>query len=331
MMATRDLRSLDAAEVLTLLKSPAPTVICCHARPDADCLGSGLALALWLKAMGSDAYCVCANEIPQYLRFLTKGLQESVLPESLPMGFENARVVSVDTSSPSQMDSLFDAFGDRVSLMIDHHEKGEPYADYFIAHTAACAELVYRLITASGVPMSRQMAELLYAGISSDTGCFRYSNVTPDTHFVAAELVKIGIDAASINRQLHEVRSYESLKAEKAGFERLSFFEEGRIAILTFPYELQAELGVRDEHLGTLIDVARCVSGVELAAAIRGTKDGRYRVSLRASIDVDVAAVAAQFGGGGHPRAAGVTVDADSIDGASALILSALKTALLQK
>ncbi len=327
-MATRELRALTVDEVLALLKKPAPTVICCHARPDADCLGSGLALALWLKAMGSDAYCVCADEIPQYLRFLTKDLQESVLPESLPGEFENARVVSVDTSSPSQMDRLFEMFGDRVSVMIDHHEKGEPYADHFIEHTAACAELVWRLITASGVPMSRQMATLLYAGLSSDTGCFRYSNVKGSTHLTAAALVETGIDAADINRQLHEVRQYESLKAEKAGFERLSFYEGGRIAILTFPYALQAELGVRDEHLGTLIDVARCVSGVVLSAAIRGTRDGRFRVSLRASADIDVAAVAARFGGGGHVRAAGVTLDAGCMDEAREMILSALKAAL---
>ena len=205
-MTTRELRALGLGEVLTLLSEPAPTVICCHARPDADCLGSAFALSLWLSAAGSPAHVVCAHEIPERLRFLVGDLQESILPEAVPAAFADARVVSVDTSSPSQMDKLFPIYGERVALMIDHHAKGEPYADYLIRHTAACAEIVQDLIAASGLSVPPKTAELLYAGLSSDTGCFRYSNVTRDTHLHAAALIEAGVDAAEINRQLFEVK-----------------------------------------------------------------------------------------------------------------------------
>lgn len=324
-MGKTDFRALCLNEVVEILKEPAPTLILFHARPDGDAVGSAFALSLWLGARGSRCYCVSADEVPQYLSFLTKGLQESVLPESIPSGFENARIVTVDTASPAQLGSLFDRFGDRVLLMIDHHGTGTPYADHLIdPHAAACGELVFDLIAASGTDVPREAAELLYAAISSDTGCFRYSNVNENTHLHAAALVKEGIDAARINRMLFETRSYEGLKAEKAGFERLRFYGDGKLAIITFPFALQCELGVREEHLSTLIDVARCVRGVEVAAAIRGTRDGNFRVSLRANVEIDVAQIAAGFGGGGHPRAAGATLAASSVEEAEAMVRDAV-------
>ena len=323
-MTTRDYRALDLKDALALLREPTPTLICCHARPDADCLGSAFALSLWLSAMGSPARVVCADEIPERLRFLVGDLQESILPEAIPAEFAGARVVSVDTSSPSQMDRLFPLFGNRVSLMIDHHAKGEPYADHLIAPTAACAEIVQDLIALSGADVPGKTAELLYAGISSDTGCFRYSNVTRDTHLHAAALIDTGIDAAELNRQLFEVKSAEQMRADHAGFERLSFYREGRVAIVTFPLALRAELGLADEHLGTLIDVARSVAGVQVAASLRETAEGVYRASLRANTDLDVAAVAASLGGGGHRRAAGVTIYADTMENALNKLLAAI-------
>ena len=323
-MTTREFRAFDLGEALALLSAPAPTLICCHARPDADCLGSAFALSLWLAQMGSPAHVVCADEIPERLRFLVGELQESILPENIPAEFTDARVVSVDTSAPSQMDRLFPLFGARVSLMIDHHAKGEPYADYLISHTAACAEIVQDLIALSGVDVPQRTAELLYAGISSDTGCFRYSNVTRDTHLHAAALLAADIDAAELNHQLFEVKSFAQMRANHAGFERLSFYHEGRVALITFPLALREEMGLLDEHLGTLIDVARSVAGVLVAASLREIEKGVYRASLRANADLDVAAVAATLGGGGHKRAAGVTVYADSMEEAADKLLAAI-------
>lgn len=323
-MATREYRSLDQAEALALLRVPAPTLICCHARPDADCLGSAFALSLWLSSMGSPARVVCADEIPERLRFLVGDLQESILPASIPAEFADARVISADTSAPSQMDKLFPIFGDRVSLMIDHHAKGEPYADHLIMQTAACAEIVQDLIALSGVEVPQKTAELLYAGIVSDTGCFRHSNVTRETHLHAAALVETGLDVAEMTRKLFETKSFAQMRAEHAGFERLSLYREGRVALVTFPLALREEMGLADEHLGTLIDVARTVSGVLVAASLRETEKGVYRGSLRANADLDVAAVAATFGGGGHKRAAGLTIHAEGMEEAANKLLAAI-------
>ena len=318
-------RALSFTEALDILKIQAPTLVAFHARPDADAVGSAFALARLLTALGSPAYCIAADEIPQRLRFLTDGLQDSVLLDSIPQGFEEARVITVDTASPLQMASLYEVYGDRVCLMIDHHGMGEPYADHFVLpEAAACAEIVQDLTVAAGVALDVKTATLLYAAISSDTGSFRFSNVTRATHLHVAELIGAGIDVSAISQKMFESKLYQNLLAEKLGFDRLQLFADGRVTVLTFPYALCVQHGLAEEHLGTLIDMARCIAGVEVAAAIRGTADGNYRVSMRANGDFDVASVAARFGGGGHKRAAGATLTAESIESAGNIIAEAL-------
>lgn len=309
-MPIGDYRDLSAAEIIATLSVPAPTLVLCHARPDADALGSAMALSLWLQKKGSPARVVCANEIPERLRFLAEGVQDSILLSSVPAGFENARVVTVDTASPAQLGELWEVFGERISLMIDHHERGTRYADGWVMGCAATGEMIYDLIADSGEDMSPKCSELLYAAISSDTGGFRYSNTTPGTHLRAAVLLECGIDAARINHLLLEVKSQKLLTAEAEGFKHLHIYEDGKVAVLVFPYECKRDLELAEEHLETLVDVARRVAGVEIAAAIRQpSAESVFRLSMRASVDFDVSAVCATFGGGGHPRAAGATLE----------------------
>ena len=308
-MQSTEYRDLSGAEIIAALSVPQPTLVLCHVRPDADALGSAMALSLWLEKKGSPARVVCASEIPERLRFLTEGVQESVLPSAVPAGFENARVITVDTASPAQLGDLWEVFGNRISLMIDHHGRGTRYADGLVVTCAATGEIIYDLIADSGMDMSGKCSELLYAAISSDTGGFRYSNTTPGTHLRAAVLLESGIDAARINHLLLEVKSPKLLAAEAEGFRHLSFYDGGKIAILAFPYECKRDLALEEEHLETLVDVARRVAGVEIAAAIRQpSAEPLFRLSMRASVDFDVSAVCAVFGGGGHTRAAGATL-----------------------
>ena len=318
-------RKLTEAEALELLLTPAPTCVLFHVHPDADAIGSAFALAAFLKSVGSPAYCLCADEIPERLRFLTDGLQESVLIDSLPEGFENARLISVDTASPAQMGALFERFGDRVSLMIDHHGMGTPYADNLILpDAAACGEIVFDLIAASGKDAPEECAALLYAAISADTGGFRYSNTTKETHLRAAALME-GLDVADISHKLFGIKSLAMLRAEQLGFEKLHLFEGGRIGMTTVTFEDKKFNKLQDEHLSTLVDMVRAVAGVEIAVAIRQPSEDRmFRVSARANVDFDVAAVCATFGGGGHRRAAGAMVEAKDAEEAERLVLNAI-------
>lgn len=325
-MSEKAFQALGLQEALDRLLTPQPTCILFHIHPDADAIGSAFALAAFLKSQGSPSYCLCADEVPARLSFLTDGLQESVSPSSLPQGFEDARFISVDTASPSQLGELYELYGDRVSLMIDHHETGTPYADHLIVPgAAACGEIVFDLIAASGKEAPSVSASLLYAAISGDTGGFRFSNVTKETHLRAAALVESGVDVAEISHKLFGVKSFPVLRAERLGFDKLHLYDKGKIGISAISFEDKQFNKLQDEHLSTIVDIVRSVEGVEIAVVIRQIEKERlFRVSMRANIDADVAAICAKFGGGGHRRAAGATVEAKDVEEAERLVLDAI-------
>ncbi len=331
-----DYRRFDLGETASRIRGGVNTLILFHRHPDGDAVGSGFALKLLLEEMGCRARCSCDDEIPERLRFLVGDQQESVLNENIPADFIPDQIITVDSASPAQVGEQYARYEGRIDLMIDHHAKGEMYADGYIDGAASSAgELIYRLsrelLSAGSIPVIPEgVDDLLYAAISSDTGCFRYSNASPTTHRAIAELLESGVDSADINHRLFGVKSYKLLQAEKIGFDRLHLYADGKIGIVDMPFDVMETYGFTDEHLGTLVDVARGLQGVQVAAAIRQSNgEGVYRVSMRSSCHVDVAAVCATFGGGGHVKAAGCTITCeDGIEAVVDMIAKALEAAL---
>ncbi len=303
------------------------TLIIYHIRSDADAVGSAFALRELMRIMGIPAYCACSDEIPERLQFLTDGVQGSVLlHEDIQIDYE--RVVSVDSASPAQLGELFGRLRRDVDIMIDHHANGSIYADNYVdPEASATGEIIYavakRLCEMGEIEaIPSRVINCVYAAISSDTGGFRYSNATPRTMRTAAELIEAGVDSAEINRLLFDSKSLKQIQAEGEAIRRLRMHADGRIASTLLPYSVKSAMGFEDEHLGTLIDIPRSVFGVDIAFAIRQeSEEGSFRVSMRSAIDFDVARICAVFGGGGHKRAAGCTVEADSILDAEAKIL----------
>ena len=324
----RDFRQYKLDEVCDFLKEKRDTLIIFHVRPDADAIGAAFALKLVLEAMGSKALCTCESEIPSRLAFLTEKHQKSARFEGIDKNFEFERVITVDTASPSQLGNLQFLFENKIDLMIDHHENGTKYADYYIrSDYAAAGEIVYEIATRLvqiGVlkEIPRDAYDLIYAALSSDTGCFKYSNVSPHTHICAAELLNAGVDTAEINHRLFDCKSEKMLAAESAGFQNIKFFNNRKIAAVLFPFELKQQLELEDEHLETLVDVARAVDGVKIAMSVRQSTAYRsFRISLRSSCSFDVSVVAKHFSGGGHSKAAACTIEADSIEFATRLVV----------
>ena len=318
-------------ELIAQLEISADTLIIFHRNPDADAVGSAFSLCRVLQQLGSNTRCICQDEVPQNLQFLMHGMQKSVLAESVLTDFEPARIICVDTASLSQMGTLADAFGERVDLVIDHHEEDVLYGaqNYIRPNAAAAGEIVFDVIkhlaSEERITIDEEMCVCLYAAISADTGCFRYSNVTPKTHIRAAELVSSGIDCAEINRRLFENKSLERLRAQSAAISNMELFANGKVAIVTFPYALKAALGLGDEDLGALVDIPRSLSGVEVALCIRQPlPEGKFRVSARSNGEYDVAALCRKFEGGGHSKAAGCTLIANDIGEAVHRIVSAI-------
>ncbi len=307
------------------------TLLLLHRNPDGDAVGSAFALRELLTSLGSRAWCVCESEIPERLRFLSAPAQESVLLSSVPADFSDVRIISADVASPAQLGALRERFETRTDFMIDHHGTGTPFADFYTdPRAAATGEIVFDVIRRTEregrTHLTARMAELLYAAISSDTGCFRYSNVTPDTHRRAAELVATGIDCAGINHRLFDSKPLGQLRAEAMGAEHLRVSHNGRVALIAVSHAERVAAGLADQDLETVIDVARSLAGVEVAISLRQpTEDGIFRASLRSSGTYNVAALCAEFGGGGHEKAAGCTICAPDIESAAAMLTNAIR------
>ena len=323
-------KRLDMNELCDALCKKCNTLIIYHVRSDADAVGSAFALRELLWRMGVPSICACADEIPERLRFISEAVQGSVVIDD-DMAIDFDRVISVDSASPSQLGSLFQRIRKDVDIMIDHHKMGSVYADYYIdSEASATGEIIYEIakkLVADGKlsEIPNRVIQCVYAAISSDTGCFRFANVTPKTHRIAAELLEAGADAVDINHKLYSSKTPKQMRAEGEASRRLKLWNDGRIASVTFPYELKKALELTDEHLETIIDIPRSVSGVEVAFSVRQSENDRsFRVSMRSATDFDVSAICAMLGGGGHIRAAGCTVDASSIEEAENIIYNAI-------
>ncbi len=321
MFKTLDLRSL--CERLCENKS---TLIVFHARPDADAVGSAFALRELLRLMGILSFCVCVDEVPERLHFISEHAQDSVVfDENIPFGHE--RVISVDSASPAQLGSLFERLRKDIDIMIDHHASGTVYADSFIdAEAAATGEIIFKV--AKTLKEMGKIEEIppyvldcCYAAISSDTGGLRFANTTPDTLRTVAELLEAGVDGADISHRLFSVKSYKQITAEAQGAKSLRTFAGGRVASVTLPFAVKSALELSEEHLETLIEIPRSLEGAEVAFSVRQPSAQRlFRVSMRSSTDFDVAEICKKFGGGGHVRAAGCSLEASDIDEAENII-----------
>ena len=309
-----------------------PLAILVHARPDGDCVGSGFALKALLAAVGCESRVVCQDRLPERLKFIAKGDQDDISAESAEGRFapgSGVPAIALDVAAPEQLGTLNGKYD--IVLSVDHHRSSVAVSDrYLDAGASATGEIIWRIARAwlrfgyiSEIP--RKTAEAAYAAISSDTGCFRYSNVTAATHRIAAKLIEIIPDHAEIDRLLFEVKTEGRLKAEKAALEALRLYDGGRISVCPMSAETFRSLGIEPEELDALIDVARSSIDVELAFSIREEGPGRYRVSARSNVNADVSELCARFGGGGHARAAGCELQAKDIEDAVGKILAAAR------
>ena len=317
-------KKLTVRECAMALIETVDPVVVMHARPDGDTVGAGTALCLMLRALGKRVSYACAHKIPDRLAFLTEGL------EAAGDDISQRPAICVDVASPSQLGELCEAA--RPTLMIDHHEIGEPFADNLIIPGASsAAEVVYtvlcELISMDMLTLDKEIAKRLYTGISSDTGGFIFSNTTPKTLRTVAELIEIGIDFSDLNHKLFHSKSEEQIRVEGFVASTLRRTACGRVAYATVSKADRERLGVLPEHTETAIEVVRSLMGVEIAFVIKESDSGEFKCSLR-STGANVAEVAREFSGGGHIRAAGCTISAEGIEAAAELVLERIKKEL---
>jgi len=302
---------MDCTEVLSAIDSATSIALISHIMPDGDTMGSALALYMHLRAAGKEAALFCEQPVPPTYRFLSMSeafrLPGTWDPETEPYPL----VIAIDCSDLERLGdcrSIYDRAGRTVN--IDHHISNERYADInLVDDTAAAAgEMIFTLIQKAGGTVDNPMAEALYAAVSTDTGNFSYSNTTPSTHRIAAELLGRGIDVYSLNNILFRTHSLGRTRLLAMVLSTLEIHREGSIATLFATDDMMRQSGADESETEGMINFAREIDTVEVGIMFRSRGDGTVKVSFRSKEYVDVSALAQSFGGGGHTRAAGCTV-----------------------
>lgn len=296
---------INIQECANLLKSWDNILILCHAHPDGDTLGSGFALLRALLKMGKTARVMCDDEIPHKYSYLYDDIEMQEVSEDY--------VVAVDVATVNLLGSLQEKYGDRVNLSIDHHATNTNYAENLLLNEDAAAncEIVYEVINALGVEIDSKTAACLYTGLTTDTGCFRYSSTTSNTYRCAAELIDLGADNGRINRLMFETKTKKFAALERLATQSMQFFLNERVCVITITNEMYEQTGTDEQDTEALPPLTRQIEGVEIGLTIREKKDKTCKCSIRTFESVNAADLASAFGGGGHKQAAACRFDCD--------------------
>ncbi len=294
-----------------------------HGQADADTLGSALALRYALAKLGKRAVICNPGKIPEKLCFLLD--KENTVIEGLPGG--SFTHISVDIASPAMLAGFDKEYIDSLvfDYSVDHHIVNTVKAKHLLCRPEypAAAEIIAETVRALGVEYDKKLALWLYAGISSDSGCFRYSSTRQSTLRLAARLIGAGIDFAKINRMLFENKTPGAILLEKDAYDNLELYYGGKVAIVCLSEKALKNECVADSDADGVNQIPRQIRGVEVAAVIRRRGD-EIKVALRSNDYYDVASLAQKFGGGGHVHAAGCRFYTDESD-AKEKILKALE------
>ncbi len=292
-----------------------------HAYPDGDTIGSGFALCYALRSIGKHANVVCAHPIPSSYFFITEEYED--------MDFNPETFVTVDVASLALLGDLGEGMENKIDLAIDHHGTNQLFAkqSYVDSSQASNAQIIRELLDEMMVPMDRYLANCLYTGLSTDTGCFKHANTDEECHLVAATLIMDGAQIDLINQYMFDTKSRSRIAIEKDILDSLEFFEEGTIAFITVTKAMRDNAGIADGELEGITSIPRSVEGVIIGCTLRETDNGTFKVSVRSRNEIDAAAICAHFGGGGHPCAAGCSFSC-SLEEVKAQLLAKCKEAL---
>jgi bifunctional oligoribonuclease and PAP phosphatase NrnA len=279
-------------------------VLSSHARPDGDSIGSQLAMAYALRALGKTVTIVNKDPAPDPIMAFP-GVDAIVIADRVSGDFDAAIIMECGDLNRPGVAGL-----DRFFLInIDHHPGNTEYGqvNWFDPSAAACGEMVFDLIRALGVPLSLEIATHVYLAILTDTGSFHYSGISPRTFAICKEALEAGVDAVQVARNVYDSNNMGRLKLFGAVLSAMQIDRTGRIAIVYVDHAMAQAAGGSYEDTEGLVNLPLTVKEIEAVVFFKQEKDNEYRVSLRSKGAIDIGAVAKEFGGGGHKNAAGCT------------------------
>jgi phosphoesterase RecJ-like protein len=298
-------RAAGAFRVAEAIAGGRRFVVSSHARPDGDAIGSQLAMAFALDALGKEVTIVNRDPVPATLAPFP-GTGRIVVADRVDESFDAAIVMECGSLDRTGVAGL-----DRSPVInIDHHQGNTAYGavNWFEPEAAACAEMVFDVIRALGVPITPPIATHLYVGILTDTGSFHYSGTSARTFDIARQLVEAGVDPSSVARTVFDSNTLGRLKLFGAVLSEIELEHDGRLAVMRVDHAMTRAAGGTYEDTEGLINLPLTVREIRASVFFKEIGPAEYRVSLRSKGAIDVAAVARLFGGGGHKNAAGCAV-----------------------
>ena len=297
------MKRLDVKECASLLKEYDNYLILSHRHPDGDTLGSAFALKNALDLLGKKSMVRCNDEMADKFSYLWQNVDNSEIK------FD--KIIAVDVADKKLLGEEFESkYGDNVFLCIDHHMSNREYAqNLLLEDKAAAAAVIYEVICELGVEITPEIANCVYTGLATDTGCFMFSNTTPTVHRIAADVMEKGADYTLINRLMFETKTLSYIRLEQMAVASIESHFDGKCAIMTITQEMFKISGSNDSECDGIASIPRKIEGVNIGVTIREQTNGKYKVSLRTVEPYDAAKICANFGGGGHNRAAGCEFD----------------------
>lgn len=274
-------------------------LILSHKSPDGDTIGSSAGLCIALREQGKTAYMLKNDEIPDDFLPFVENLQSA--------DFEPDFVVSVDIATEELFTENAKKYKGKVDLSIDHHPPRDIYGkeNCILDEKAACGELIFGIVTQWG-SVSKAVAAPLYVALSTDTGCFVYGNTTAESHLVASELIKTGLEIRPINKKLFQTVTLIRLKLESKLLENMKLFDQGKVAIVCVTQSMLAEINATDDDVDDIASFVAKIEGVVTGITIREKNSSLCKISMRSDPDVLKANdVCSKLGGGGHAAASG--------------------------
>ena len=314
----------ELRQIVDTICSKQHFVVSSHARPDGDSIGSELALAFALRALGKHAVVVNKDPAPPPLKAFP-GVSEIQVIDSVEEAFDAAIILECGDLQRTGVSGLDQS----LLINIDHHpgNSGYGHLNWFDPSAAACGEMVFDLVGALGVPLTREIATHVYLAILTDTGSFHYSSISPRTFEICREALEAGVDPVLVARNVYDSNSMGRLKLFGAVLSAMQIDSSGRIAIVYVDHEMTRQAGGTYEDTEGLVNLPLTVREIQAVVFFKQTEGDEYLVSMRSKGEIDIGAVAKEFGGGGHKNAAGCTVSG-AVDALQKLFIDKIERAI---
>ncbi len=313
------MESITLEQAAEYLREHDKYLILMHKSPDGDAVGSGYALCMALRNMGKRADTLCGDIIPPMYGYFTDMVQNE--------GFEPECIVSVDLATTNLLSGKALEYKDRIDLCIDHHGSNTGFAKYgFVdGRISSCAEIIKYLFDTMKIEITKNIADALFTGICTDTGCFKYSSVSPQTHIAAADLMEKGADSGYICHAMFDNKSKSKILLEKMVLDTLEFYGGECIAFVVITKAMMDESGAMECETDGIASIPRQIEGVKIGVTMKEKENGEYRFSVRTSDEIDASVICSRFGGGGHKAAAGCSIHSTFRDAKEKMIAACIE------